>query len=131
MRRPNSPARRPRETFGERRERRAGVSDVTEVLDAAARFLETRSRSTAEVRRRLATAGYRPGLVDEAIERLAAQRYLDDEAFARSWVESRDRARRRGRCVCRKHPRCAGQLRRALSRDAPLRWCIRASAAEP
>ena len=96
MRRPNSPARRPRETFGERRERRAGVSDVTEVLDAAARFLETRSRSTAEVRRRLATAGYRPGLVDEAIERLAAQRYLDDEAFARSWVESRDRARPRG-----------------------------------
>jgi SOS response regulatory protein OraA/RecX len=66
------------------------------VLDAAARFLEARSRSVAEVRRRLATAGYRHELVDEAIARLVQQGYLDDEAFARAWVDSRDRARPRG-----------------------------------
>jgi len=50
----------------------------------------------AEVRRRLVSAGYREVLVEEAIARLTEQGYLDDEAFARAWVESRDRARPRG-----------------------------------
>ena len=50
----------------------------------------------AEVRRRLVSAGYREVLVEEAVTRLTALGYLDDEAFARAWVESRDRARPRG-----------------------------------
>ena len=48
-----------RESFAERRERRAAVDDPAVVLEAAARFLEARSRSVAEVRRRLTGAGYR------------------------------------------------------------------------
>jgi regulatory protein len=66
------------------------------VLEAAARFLEPRARSVTEVRRRLTRAGYRPELVDGAIERLLDLGVLDDDAFARAWVESRDRARPRG-----------------------------------
>ena len=54
-----------------------------------------RGRS-AEVRRRLTGAGYQPLLVDGAVERLLELGMLDDEAFARAWVESRDRARPRG-----------------------------------
>lgn len=88
--------RRRRETFAERRERRAAVDDPEVVLEAAARFIEARSRSVAEVRRRLASAGYRPDLVDGAIARLLELGILDDAAFARAWVESRDRARPRG-----------------------------------
>lgn len=41
-------------------------------------------------------AGYRPELVEGAIERLTALGILDDELFAKTWVESRDRARPRG-----------------------------------
>ena len=78
------------------RERRAAVDDPAVVLEAAARFLEPRARSVAEVRRRLTGAGYRADLVDGAIERLLELGMLDDEAFARAWVESRDRARPRG-----------------------------------
>ena len=89
-------ARPPRESYAERRARRAAVDDPGVVLDAGARFLEARPRSVAEVRRRLSDAGYRAELVEGAIERLTALGYLDDEAFARSWVESRDRARPRG-----------------------------------
>ena len=85
-----------RETFAERRERRAAVEDPDVVLEAAARFLESRSRSVAEVRRRLTSAGYRAELVEGAIARLGELGMLDDEAFARAWVESRDRARPRG-----------------------------------
>jgi regulatory protein len=89
-------ARRPREGFAERRERRAAVDDPTIVLDAAARFLEARSRSIAEVRRRLTSAGYRADLVESAIDRLIDLGMLDDAAFARAWIESRDRAHPRG-----------------------------------
>jgi regulatory protein len=87
---------RRRESLAERRERRAAVDDPAVVLEAAARFLEARARSIGEVRRRLTSAGYRPDLVEGAITRLGELGMLDDEAFARAWVESRDRARPRG-----------------------------------
>jgi regulatory protein len=89
-------AQRRRESFAERRARRAAVDDPAVVLEAATRFLEARSRSVAEVRRRLRDAGYRADLIDGAIARLGDLGVLDDEAFARAWVESRDRARPRG-----------------------------------
>lgn len=66
------------------------------VLDAALRFLEQRQRSIGEVRRRLTRVGYREDLVAAAIDRLIELGMLDDEAFARAWIESRDRVRPRG-----------------------------------
>lgn len=87
---------RRRPSLAERRQEKAGVDDPAVVLEAAARFLEPRARSVAEVRRRLTGTGYRPELVDGIIERLLEFGMLDDEAFARAWVESRDRARPRG-----------------------------------
>ncbi len=89
-------ARRPRETPNERRERRSEIDDPEVVLAAALRFLEARSRSVAEVRKRLGGAGYRSELVDGAIARLTELGMLDDAAFATQWVESRDRAHPRG-----------------------------------
>jgi regulatory protein len=88
--------RRRRPSFAERRERKAEIDDPAVVLEAAARFLEPRARSVAEVRRRLTGAGYQPDLVEGAITRMLELGMLDDDAFARAWVESRDRARPRG-----------------------------------
>ena len=95
-------ARRPKPSFAERREERAAIDDPTVVLEAAARFLESRSRSVAEVRRRLGRAGYRAELIDGAITRLTELGMLDDAAFGRAWVESRDRARPRGEIALRR-----------------------------
>jgi regulatory protein len=86
----------PAKPRSERRAERALIDDPEIVLAAALRFLEVRQRSTAEVRRRLSGAGYREELVNGAIDRLAELGVLDDDAFARAWVESRDRARPRG-----------------------------------
>lgn len=94
--RPSGGGGRRRETIAERRARRAEVIDPDAVLAAAARFLEARSRSIAETRRHLLRAGYQAQLVDPALARLADLGVLDDQAFARAWVESRDRARPRG-----------------------------------
>ncbi|MGZ8438934.1 MAG: regulatory protein RecX [Candidatus Limnocylindrales bacterium] len=85
-----------RRSPAEAREHKAAVDDPAVVFEAAARFLEARSRSVHEVRRRLTHAGYRPELVEGAIERMLELGMLDDEDFARAWVESRDRARPRG-----------------------------------
>jgi regulatory protein len=103
-----------RESFAERRERRAAIDDPAVVLEAAARFLEARSRSVAEVRRRLTSAGYRADLVEGAIERLLELGMLDDEAFARAWVESRDRARPRGERAIREELRLKGVERASI-----------------
>jgi regulatory protein len=90
------PARRRARAVEERRLANAEIDDPSLVLAAALRFLEARPRSTAEVRRRLLTHGYRADLVEGCVERLLDLGILDDAAFARTWVESRDRARPRG-----------------------------------
>jgi regulatory protein len=92
----------PRRTPNQRREARAQVEDPEVVMDAAATFLAVRPRSIAETRRRLRHLGYRHGLIDSVIERLLRMGYLDDDAFARAWVESRDRARPRGEMALRR-----------------------------
>lgn len=72
------------------------------VLNAAARFLELRSRSVEEVRHHLAAARYPAELIERAIARLLELGMLDDRAFGRAWVESRDRARPRGEQALRR-----------------------------
>jgi regulatory protein len=105
-----------RESFAERRERHAAIDDPAVVLDAAARFLEVRSRSVSEVRRRLGGSGYRADLVEGAITRMTELGMLDDEAFARAWVESRDRARPRGERAIREELRLKGIDRETIDR---------------
>jgi regulatory protein len=94
------------ETREAARARRAAIDDPEVVVEAAARLLESRPRSIAEVRRHLTGAGYRGDLVEEALARLVHLGYLDDAEFARSWVASRDRA----------HPRGERALRSELAR---------------
>jgi regulatory protein len=71
-------------------------------MDAAAAFIGVRPRSVSETRRRLRHLGYPQELVDSVVQRFAEMGYLDDEAFARAWVESRDRARPRGEIALRR-----------------------------
>lgn len=126
-----------RESFAERRERRGAVDDPAVVLEAAARFLEARSRSVAEVRRRLTGAGYRGDLVDGAIARMTELGMLDDEVFARTWVESRDRARPRGERAIREELRIKGVDRAVVDtvleerRDAAIATSDNADADAP
>ena len=110
---------RPRKpTPAERRERRGAVEDPADVLDAGARFLEARPRSIDEVRGKLVRDGYREDLVAAAVTRLQDLRYLDDDAFARAWVESRDRARPRGEHALRRELELKGVERSVV--DAVL-----------
>jgi regulatory protein len=92
----------------ERRARCAGVTDVAIVMEAAATYLAHRPRTVEETRRRLRHLGYQADLREQAIDRLVELGYLDDAAYARAWVESRDRAHPRGEVALRRELRTRG-----------------------
>lgn len=64
--------------------------------EAAVQFLANRPRSVAEIRRHLRGKRFDDEAVDGAIDKLRAQRYVDDLDFAKYWVEQRSRFRPRG-----------------------------------
>lgn len=80
----------------EQAKQHAAETDPEAVLAAAVRLLEARPRTTSDLRTRLLRSSWPPSLVEGAIERLTELGFLDDEAFARDWMESRDRGRPRG-----------------------------------
>jgi len=102
------PGRRTPEARAERLARHAAEDDPAVVLAAAARLLEARPRSVADLRARLVRSGYPTALVDAATGRLTELGLLDDEAFARGWLEARDRGRPRGERVLRQELRLRG-----------------------
>ena len=65
-------------------------------FESALVFLSYRPRSEREVRDRLARKQVPPSAIDQAIERLRRLGLVDDEAFARYWVEQRQTHRPRG-----------------------------------
>ena len=69
---------------------------VGDAYDAAVRYLGSRPRSVSAIKRHLRTKRFDDAAQDIAIEKLRAQRYIDDEAFARYWVEQRARFRPKG-----------------------------------
>jgi regulatory protein len=60
------------------------------------RLLSYRGRSEREVAQRFRERGAEPDLAALVVERLRAGGLLDDQEFARAWVESRRRASPRG-----------------------------------
>jgi len=70
--------------------------DPASAYDAAVRYLGSRPRSVAEIKRHLRSKRFDDDAQDHAIDQLRAQRYIDDLAFARYWVEQRERFRPKG-----------------------------------
>jgi regulatory protein len=81
-------------------------------LESALRLLSYRQRSQAELRERLLRNRFAPEIVGSTVERLCSAGLVNDEQFARTWVESRDiRAPRSRRLM-------ASELReRGVARD--------------
>lgn len=75
---------------------------------AALNFLSYRPRSRREVERRLARSSTEPAVVDAVVDRLEHTGLLDDGAFARFWVDSRQTFRPRGKMALRAEMRQKG-----------------------
>jgi regulatory protein len=71
--------------------------DQAEVAyDRALDFLSYRPRSVAEVRRRLSKKEFDAVAIDQVISRLNRAGLLDDDVFARYWMDNRDTHKPRG-----------------------------------
>lgn len=81
-----------------------GLEEVANATESALRLVTHRARTEVELRRRLARNGFSPEAITTTIERMHEWRYLDDEDFARRFVESREGHR----------PRSASMIRREL-----------------
>lgn len=80
-----------------------------DVAEASWRLLALRQRSTEELRRALLRKGLPNAAVEAQLLHLQEQGYLDDSAFARSWVAMRQRsATPRGAAVLRAELRQKG-----------------------
>ena len=71
------------------------ASDHEAAFRTAVRLLERRPFARRDLARRLGMKGHPPAAVDAALDRAAQAGYLDDERFARHFVQSRN-ARGRG-----------------------------------
>jgi regulatory protein len=63
----------------------------------AIRYIGRRPRALKEVKLHLKSKGYEPERIEETVERLQKERYLNDEAFAKLWTEHRIVSQRKGR----------------------------------
>ena len=64
---------------------------IQSAYDRAVHFLSYRPRSSEEVRRYLTKKTMAESTIAVVIDRLQAREYLDDLAFARFWIENRNR----------------------------------------
>jgi regulatory protein len=62
----------------------------------AIRFISYRPRTTAEIESKLNEKGYAETVIQATIERLRANGLLDDQQFARTWVDNQSTFRPRG-----------------------------------
>jgi regulatory protein len=65
-------------------------------MESAMRLLAVRARSGSEIEQRLRRNAYADGIIAEVISSLKSLDLVDDDAFARDWIESRSRSRPKG-----------------------------------
>jgi regulatory protein len=83
--------------------------DVRETtFQKALHFLSYRPRSSQEVRQNLTKRGCDESLVEQTIRRLQHDELLNDETFARAWVENRNTFRPRSKSALRMELRRKG-----------------------
>jgi len=64
-----------------------------QALRRAYKFLGYRPRSEAEVRAKLARLGFPQKIIETTLEKLRSLDFLNDEAFARNWAQTRTESR--------------------------------------
>jgi regulatory protein len=77
------------------------LDEIEVAHDRALNFLSYRPRSSEEVRRNLHQKEFAEQTIETVIERLTGAGLLDDAAFARYWVDNRERFEPRSRRALR------------------------------
>ncbi|MDF2441381.1 MAG: regulatory protein [Abditibacteriota bacterium] len=92
---------------------------ATKAYRRALYFASFRARSEREIRERLKRDEWADEIIDDAIERLKAEKVLNDAQFAATWVEGRTLSRPRGSHVLRQELRVKGVAREEIEAALP------------
>ncbi|MDP2585707.1 MAG: RecX family transcriptional regulator [Candidatus Levybacteria bacterium] len=65
------------------------MGDFERFYNKALEFLSYRPRSEKEVREKLKTKKVEPSTIDRIIAKLIDKKFIDDEEFAKGWIDSR------------------------------------------
>ena len=95
-------------------DRLAALDAVSRAKESAVRLLGVRPRSRRELEDRLARKGFDETTISIAIERMEELGYVDDEDFARFWIENRVRNRPRGKRLMASELRNKGVSKSAI-----------------
>lgn len=82
----------------------------------ALNLLSYRSRSEAELQRKLTERGFEAQVVEAVIQRMKENKFLGDEKFASDWVENRSTFRPRGRRLLELELRQKGVAEESIQR---------------
>jgi len=88
------------------------AAQAEQAMRAAMRLIDARPRSAAELRQRLRRKEFPPEVAEQAVARLSELGLVDDAAFTRMLIESRQNFRPRGQLAIRDELR-----RKGVSRD--------------
>jgi regulatory protein len=73
-----------------------GNEEQHRATSTALNFLAYRPRSEGEIRTRLRKGGFPDDVIEHTLQRLRDWHYVDDDDFARRWIENRSQHRPRG-----------------------------------
>ncbi|MBS0014750.1 MAG: RecX family transcriptional regulator, partial [Desulfobacterales bacterium] len=85
----------------EEKQRLLSEDEKQKAFDRSLHFLQYRPRSRSEIIGYLEKKGFSTPAVQHAVSRLETYGYIDDESFARMWIESRSRTRPKGEFALR------------------------------
>ncbi len=114
---------------GEQIDRLTAAADQDAAFRTAVRLLERRPFARKDLARRLALKGHPPGLIVTALDRAEQAGYLDDERFARHFIQAKS-ARGRGPARLRRELSmqgvAAGVVERVLEEELAPGWSAEA-----
>lgn len=87
---------------------------LEQAKQTAMKYLSYRPRSVIEVKRNLRDKGYETDIITQAVNRLQELNLLNDESFARYWVEQRETFKPRGRRALQQELRQKGVPRQII-----------------
>jgi regulatory protein len=67
------------------------MGDFEKFYNASLKYLSYRTRSEKEVRDKLRTKNIEPEIIEKIIAKLKEKRFINDEEFAKQWIENRNR----------------------------------------
>ncbi len=80
------------------------------------KLLSYRQRSTKEINERLKKRGFAPRVIKQTIEYLSQLQFLNDESFAKSWIQAKIQSKPSGRFLLRYQLRQKGVAEEVLEK---------------